>query len=128
MEQFKKGALVPHYGELCRVTGATTINHHLCYTVEDLRGNTVRGVHYLQHELIVAELKKMATYAVGDKVRLRNVFGDKYVKARWWDSRKGLLMYRVTDYWEESRVPWIRSQAELNAVVVERVASKAVVP
>ena len=113
--------MVPHYGELCRVTGATTINHHLCYTVEDLHGNTVRGVHYLQHELIVDELKKMATYAVGDKVRLRNVFGDKHVKARWWDSRKGLLMYRVTDYWEESRVPWIEPQTELDAVVVERV-------
>ncbi|QQR88035.1 MAG: hypothetical protein IPJ76_07425 [Flavobacteriales bacterium] len=121
MEQFRKGAIVPHYGELCRVTGATVINNHLCYTVEDLQGNTVRGVHYLQHAQIVKELKEMATYAVGDQVRLRNVFGHLHVKARWWDSRKGLLMYRVTDYYEESRMPWIRSQAELDALVVERI-------
>lgn len=113
---------MPYGDGLCRITSAAVHNGHLCYTVEDPQGNSIRGLSYLQHTTILDALKRMATYAVGDQVRLRNVFGHLHVKARWWDSRKGLLMYRVTDYYEESRMPWIRSQAELDALVVERIA------
>lgn len=126
MQQFRKGAIVPRDGGLCRITGAAVLNDKLCYYVVDLYGKDIPGGTYLQHAVVLEELKRMATYAVGDQVRLRNVFGHLYVKARWWDSRKGVLMYRVTDYYEESRMPWIKSQAELDALVVERIVTPAV--
>ncbi len=50
---------------------------------------------------IVSEINAYARFCVGDQVHIGP--WDTYVKARWWNLRKGTVIYRINDFLDEGR-------------------------
>lgn len=115
--QFKKGAVVPHWGVLYRVESVDLINGHVCYRLADPTGVTTPVAH-AQHTEIVAEIEKMARYVVWDRFSIPGVFGHRWVKARKWDGKQGCILYRLDHWIEESRTAHWMSQTELDKATV----------
>lgn len=60
---------------------------------------------------LVSEMNSYARYCVGDKVNLGP--WDRYIKARWWNCRRGTVLYRINDFMDEGRNRVVLEQEEL---------------
>lgn len=111
MQLFRIGALVPFLGQVVEVKnrrvqpdGAT----YLLYTKG--RDHALHQHRYVTFGQIVAAMNELATHCVGDTIELNGV--DRVVKARWWNCRRGTVLYRIGLESEEGR-SWVVAQPEL---------------
>jgi hypothetical protein len=67
---------------------------------------------------LMAELCQRAAWCVGDTITLGP--HDRYIQARWWNSRNGRVLYRIG---EQPRVaaPWCATRDELLAKLGQEV-------
>ncbi len=65
---------------------------------------------------IISEINTYARFCVGDQVHIGP--WDTYVKARWWNIRKGTVIYRINDFLDERRNIIKYTQEELVKRVV----------
>ncbi|HMC96613.1 MAG TPA: hypothetical protein VKG92_03105 [Flavobacteriales bacterium] len=67
----------------------------------------------MSHATIVAEIKRMGKYSLGERFHIPGYFGYLWVKERWWSCRDGCVLYRVADLFDESRMRTVKREEEL---------------
>lgn len=108
---FRVGALVVWRGQVVPIVNRYVDNEGAQYRIHtrDRQGALVTDDHVTLGQLMGA-LNDHATYCVGDRVELGP--WDLYIKARWWNFRRGEVMYRVNDVLDSGRRR-VLSQREL---------------
>jgi hypothetical protein len=111
MEVFKVGALVVWRGQVVPVVNRWVHPDGTIYMVHTRARDGRLVSELVTFGQLVAEMDRCARWCVGDKVE----FGpwDKYVKARWWSTRRGEVVYRINDFLDEGRTGLVIPQSEL---------------
>lgn len=114
MVQFKKGALVVWRGKVVPIANRWTYPDGTLYLI-----NSKHPQHGLVSDMnitfgqLVAEMNSYARFCVGDKVELGP--WERYIKARWWNCRRGTVVYRINDLKDDRSASVILPQEELIA-------------
>jgi hypothetical protein len=102
MYRFRKGALVVWRGQVVpiveRFDGRDATLYHIQTRKPD---RTLVQDLQVTFGQIISEINSYAQFCVGDKVPVGP--WDTYVKARWWNCRKGTVIYRLNDIFDEGR-------------------------
>lgn len=102
MQLFRIGALVPFLGQVVEVKNRSVAADgtlYLLYTKgRDMALRQHRNVTFGQ---IVAAMNEHAAHCVGDRIELNGV--ERVVKARWWNCRRGTVLYRLGVDGEDGR-------------------------
>lgn len=113
MQLFRVGALVPFLGQIVEVTNREVKPDgaiYLLYTKD--RDQTLRQHRNITFGQIVAAMNEHASFCVGDTVELGPV--ERIVRARWWNCRRGTVIYRLGVDGDGSK-SWVVAQPELLA-------------
>ena len=108
---FRLGALVVWRGQVVPIVNRFVDKEGAQYQIHTKAkdGALVQDVHVTLGQLLGA-LNDHASHCVGDKVELGRF--DLYIKARWWNLRRGEVLYRVNDILDTGRGR-VFTQAEL---------------
>jgi hypothetical protein len=114
--RLRVGALVLWRGQVVPITGRQHMGRTWVYRIET-RGDDGRPQvdRFVTIGQLIQELCAAADYCVGDKVEMQ--YDDRYVKERWWCTRRGRIVYRVNDYYDERRMPSLFDQDVLRVRV-----------
>ena len=108
---FRVGALVVWRGQVVPIVNRYADKEGAQYRIHtrDRNGALVTD-NYVTLGQLMGALNDHATHCVGDKVELGR--WDLYIKARWWNFRRGEVLYRVNDAIDSGRRR-VMSQTEL---------------
>jgi len=123
MIRFRKGALVVWRGQVVPIVNRWDFRDATVYLIHTRNArNELVMDQQVTFGQIVSEINSYASFCVGDKVGLGP--WDTYVKARWWSTRKGTVVYRINDLFDERRSIVTFTQEEL-VLRVEGYAAKS---
>lgn len=111
------GAWVVWRGQRVAIANRHVAPDCVRYTVQTRgRDGSLVVDHHVTIGQLMAELCAHARWCVGDQVELEGQL--RAVHARWWNTRTGVVMYRVSDLYDERKGGGIRvDQAKLLELV-----------
>jgi hypothetical protein len=102
MYRFRIGAFVVWRGQVVPIVNRWVHTEGTLYHIHtrNAKGELVTDSSVTFGQ-IISEINSYASFCVGDKVTIGP--WDTYVKARWWNCRKGTVLYRINDFLDEGR-------------------------
>jgi hypothetical protein len=111
MYVFRIGALVPYHGQVVPIVNRYVERYGARYIIHTKAKNGALVQHHdVTFGQIVSAMCDHATHCVGDKLEIGP--WDRYVKARWWNNRRGTVLYRIGDILDSGR-SHVMTQEEL---------------
>ena len=112
MVLFRKGALVVWRGQVVPIVTRWVYPDVATYLIHTRAADGALVIDTtITFGQLVSEINSYARFNVGDKVDIGP--WDTYVKARWWSTRKGTVIYRLNDLADSRRVSPRCTQEEL---------------
>lgn len=104
--------LVPWHGQVVPIRTRYVEAHGTFYNVNyrGAGGELLSDFNITGAELLAAMVQH-ARFRVGEKVAIGHF--DRYVKGRWWSFRKGIVLYRVSDYHDARHNGHVMPEADL---------------